>query len=189
MKRYLALMTAATLALSACGDKPAPAPETSPVPAEASAPAASEVAPAAEVSAATSSTPAAATSDCSVVVSSNDAMQFNTKEIAVKSSCQQFTITLKHTGKAPAAAMGHNIVISKTADKDGVVSDGSSASQTNYVKPNDERVIAATKIIGGGEETSVTLNPAKLAKGEAYDFYCTFPGHSSLMNGKVTLVD
>ena len=66
--------------------------------------------------------------------------------------------------------------------------DGAGAAATDYVKADDARVVAHTKLVGGGEEASLTLDPAKLAGGE-YKFACTFPGHGALMNGKVTLVD
>ncbi len=49
-------------------------------------------------------------------------------------------------------------------------------------------VVAHTKLIGGGEESSLTLDPANLFDGD-YKFACTFLGHGALMNGKVTLVD
>ena len=85
---------------------------------------------------------------------------------------------------APAEA----IVIGKAEDMDGIFKDGAGAAATDYVKPDDARVVAHTKLVGGGEESSLTLDPAKLAGGE-YKFACTFPGHGALMNGKVTLVD
>ena len=114
--------------------------------------------------------------------------KFNTKEIQVSKACKEFTITLKHTGTQPKTSMGHNIVIGKAEDMDGIFKDGVGAADTDYVKPDDARVVAHTKLIGGGEESSLTLDPAKLADGE-YKFACTFPGHGALMNGKVTLVD
>src|SRR3546814_5584387 len=42
---------------------------------------------------------------CETTVESNDAMQFNTKEIVVDASCKQFTVHLKHVGKMAKAAM------------------------------------------------------------------------------------
>lgn len=198
MKTYLGLIAAVALTLTACGggeSKPAestpPAPST---PAVASVPATPEPASAATsepvvASAVETSTPAAA-GECSAIINSNDAMQFDVKEIAIKSSCQQYTITLKHTGQMKKEAMGHNIVISKAADKDAVVSDGVKANvESGYVKPNDERIVAQTNLIGGGEETSVTFDVAKLAKGEAYEYFCTFPGHATQMSGKITIVE
>ena len=72
----------------------------------------------------------------------------------------------------------------------GVNNDGVGAGPDNdYVKPGDERVIAHTKIIGGGEESSVTFPVAKLAAGTNYKFFCSFPGHAGVMNGVVKLAD
>ena len=192
MKAYLALISAAVIGLAACSQeaaKPSEAPAASAAseaaPAETTAPA--DAAPASEAAPAdTAAAPAAG--NCATTVEANDAMQFNTKEIQVSKACKEFTITLKHTGTQPKASMGHNIVIGKTEDMDGIFKDGVGAADTDYVKPDDARVVAHTKLIGGGEESSLTLDPAKLADGE-YKFACTFPGHGALMNGKVTLVD
>ena len=57
----------------------------------------------------------------------------------------------------------------------------------HYIKPEDERVIAFTNIIGGGEKTSVTFSVDKLKAGEDYTFFCSFPGHIALMKGTVSL--
>ena len=194
MKAYLALISAAVIGLSACSQEASK-------PAEASAPtasAASEAAPApaestppadAPASEAASTAAAPAAGNCATTVESNDNMQFNTKEIQVSKACKEFTITLKHTGTQPKSGMGHNIVISKAEDMDGVLKDGATAgADADYVKAGDARIVGHTKLIGGGEETSVTVDPAKLADG-SYKFYCSFPGHGALMNGTVTLVD
>lgn len=95
--------------------------------------------------------------NCAATVESNDNMQFNTKDIQVSKACKEFTITLKHTGTQPKASMGHNLVIAKAEDMDGVFKDGVGAADTDYVKPDDARVVAHTKLIGGGEESSLTL--------------------------------
>ena len=200
MKAYLALISAAVIGLAACSQeaaKPAEAPAASEAaPAETTAPAdaapaettaPADAAPASEAAPADAAA-APAAGNCATTVEANDAMQFNTKEIQVSKACKEFTITLKHTGTQPKTSMGHNIVIGKAEDMDGIFKDGVGAADTDYVKPDDARVVAHTKLIGGGEESSLTLDPAKLADGE-YKFACTFPGHGALMNGKVTLVD
>src|SRR5690606_22471660 len=106
---------------------------------------------------------------CDVTVEGNDAMQFNTKEIVVDRSCDEFTVNLVHTGKLPKAAMGHNVVITKAADKQAVATDATSAGPANdYIKPNDERVIAHTDLIGGGEKTSVSFKTDELEAGGDY---------------------
>ena len=161
------------------------------------APAASEAAPTTAEPAAASAAPAAteaaapaASGDCATEIVSDDAMKYEPKEITIKSSCKQYSITLKHAGKMPKSAMGHNIVIAKEADKDGVLADGATAGESNnYVKAGDERVVAHTKLIGGGETDTVTFDTSKLAKGEAYEFFCSFPGHYAMMNGKIKLAD
>lgn len=183
MKTYLALIATA-LTLSACGgSESAPASNTQTTPSTTvSAPAASS-APVAALSA------DALPAECKVDVVSDDAMKFDTKEISIKSSCTDFAITLKHIGKMPKAAMGHNIVITAAADKAAVVADGVEAKLDNdYLKPNDSRVIAATKLIGGGESDTVVFKADKLKNGE-FEFFCSFPGHSSIMSGKIKWLD
>jgi azurin len=121
---------------------------------------------------------------CKLEISGNDAMQFDKKELAVAADCTQVELTLKHPGKLPAQAMGHNWVLAKTADVAGISSDGIGAGFANdHIKKGDARVIAHTKIIGGGQSTSVTFPTSVLKKGEAYTFFCTFPGHSAIMKG------
>ena len=128
--------------------------------------------------------------ECAVDVESTDQMTFNTQAISVSKSCKSFTVNLKHTGSLPKTAMGHNWVLSKTADMPGVATDGISAGpDASYLKAGDERVIAHTDLIGGGESTSVTFDVSKLAAGEDYSFFCSFPGHYSLMKGSLALVD
>lgn len=212
MKMYLSLIAAAALSLSACDSKPAAPATSTTVAASEAATAASEASTAASEAATAASEAATAASetataaseaataektaeaapaaggDCKATIDSDDAMKYDPKEITVPSSCKQFSITLKHNGKMPAAAMGHNVVIAKTADKDGVLADGAAAKiENNFVKPNDERVVAHTKLIGGGQEDTLTFDVSKLAAGEAYEYFCSFPGHYAMMNGKLTV--
>ncbi|HYG44061.1 MAG TPA: azurin [Bordetella sp.] len=121
---------------------------------------------------------------CETTVESNDAMQFNTKEIVVDASCKQFTVHLKHVGKMAKAAMGHNWVLTKETDMQPVATDGMTAGLANdYVKAGDSRVVAHTKLIGGGESDSVTFDTSKLTAGDKYTFFCSFPGHWAIMKG------
>ena len=130
----------------------------------------------------------AAAAECSATVESNDAMQVNTKALTVPKSCKTFTVTLKHVGQLPVTAMGHNFVLGKTADIAGITADGMKAgAAANYVKAGDARVVAASKLIGGGGSTTVAIPVGKLKAGEAYTYVCTFPGHSSIMRGTLTV--
>ncbi|HEY8508007.1 MAG TPA: azurin [Steroidobacteraceae bacterium] len=122
---------------------------------------------------------------CKLEIAGNDMMQYDKKELKVAADCTTVELTLKHTGKLPAQAMGHNWVLVKTADLNAVANAGMAAGLKNdHVPPGDKRVIAHTKVIGGGETTSVTFPTSLLKKGEDYSFVCTFPGHSALMKGK-----
>ncbi len=127
---------------------------------------------------------------CSVDVESNDAMQFNLKEITVSKACQEFTVNLKHVGKLAKNVMGHNLVVTKASDLSGVATEGMAAGvDKDYLKPADTRVIAATKMIGGGESASTKFSTANLSKTESYSFFCSFPGHFSIMKGTLKVTD
>ncbi|MFJ7566045.1 azurin [Herminiimonas sp. NPDC097707] len=126
--------------------------------------------------------------DCSTEIEGNDAMQYNKASISVPQSCKQFTVKLKHSGKLPKTAMGHNWVLSKTADVQGIDTDGMAAGAAkNYVKAGDARVIAHTKVVGGGESDAVTFQTSKLKAGESYTYFCSFPGHAGIMKGSLQL--
>ena len=187
----LSLGLALGLGLSACGGEQAAAPSNT-----ASSPATvagnentASASPAAASSApsATASAPAAASGECSFELSGNDAMQFSSKEIAIPASCQQFTINFKHAGSMPKASMGHNVVIAKPSDLNGVIKDGMKAGPAaDYAKAGDERVLAKTKLLGGGESDSLTLDVAAI-KAAPYSFVCTFPGHTGSMRGSIVI--
>lgn len=133
-------------------------------------------------------TPVLAAAQCSVDIEANDAMQFNKKSIDVGKSCKQFTVNLKHVGKMPKTAMGHNWVLTAKADEQAVISDGSKAGPAaDYIKAGDARVIAHTKLIGGGESATATIPVAKLKAGTDYAFFCSFPGHAAMMKGTLKL--
>ena len=121
---------------------------------------------------------------CKVDIAGTDQMQYDKKEIAVAADCTEVEVTLKHVGKLPAQAMGHNWVLTKTADLSAVASEGMGAGLANdYLKKADARVIAHTKVVGGGQSATVKFATSALKKGEAYSFFCSFPGHSTMMKG------
>lgn len=130
---------------------------------------------------------AAADKVCKLEISGNDLMQFDKKELKADADCTSIEVTLHHTGKLPAASMGHNWVLTNTADVNGVSNDGLGAGlAAQYVKAGDKRVIAHTKVVGGGQSDTVKFPVSALKKGGDYTFICTFPGHSALMKGKFT---
>ena len=140
---------------------------------------------------------AQAAPNCTVKLKGNDAMQFDLKTATVSASCPKITIELAHTGKLAANVMGHNVVVSQTADvagvtaagiMDGIARDAIKAGVGNhYVPKGDAKVIAATPVIGGGASTKASFPGSKLKAGGDYSFYCSFPGHSSMMKGKLVV--
>ncbi len=129
-----------------------------------------------------------AAGNCTVSLKGDDAMKFDLREATVSASCATITVELAHTGKMPVAAMGHNVVISTTADMAAVARDGVKAGvASNYVPKGDARVVAATSLIGGGATTRITFPGRKLTAGTDYSFFCSFPGHSALMKGKLVV--
>ncbi|WP_368411084.1 azurin [Gilvimarinus sp. 2_MG-2023] len=130
----------------------------------------------------------AGAAECEVTVDSTDQMRFDTEAISIPSSCESFTVNLTHSGNLPKNAMGHNWVLTEKDNIQGVVQDGMSAGLENqYVKPGDERVLAHTDVIGGGESTSVTFKVDELDAAKEYSFICSFPGHYALMQGSVAV--
>lgn len=126
--------------------------------------------------------------ECKATVEANDAMQYNIKSIVVPKTCAQFTVTLKHVGKMAKTVMGHNFVLGRTADQSAINADGMKAgAAANYVRPNDPRVLAHTRLIGGGESATVVIPVKKLKAGESYTYFCSFPGHAAIMKGTLKL--
>ena len=130
-----------------------------------------------------------AADNCSVNLEGNDAMKYNLTNIDVPRSCANFTINLKHAGKMAKNVMGHNVVVAKTSDVAGIDSDGMRAGlAADYLKAGDTRIIGHSKVVGGGESTTVAIPVARLvAAGAPLSFFCSFPGHAAMMKGTVTL--
>lgn len=131
---------------------------------------------------------AQAAPNCSLKLQGNDSMQFDLKSATVSAACKTISIELSHTGKLPVQAMGHNVVISLTADMAAINAAGMKAgAATAYVPKGDARVLAATSLIGGGQSTKASFPGSRLKPGGDYSFYCSFPGHAALMKGKLVV--
>ena len=112
----------------------------------------------------------------------NDMMQYSTKELKVKAGAE-VTLTLRHIGKMDLKVMGHNFVLLKPGIEIPVFSlEAANAGESKNWIPNDGKdVIAHTKMVGGGQSTSITFTAPPAG---TYDFICSFPGHSGVMKGK-----
>ena len=134
-----------------------------------------------------SSLAAFAQEEVKLEITANDMMQYDKKEFTVTTG-QKVTITLKHIGKLPKVAMGHNIVILKPGTAGPAFAmKGMAAAASGYV-PQDEDskklIVAHSDTIGGGETTTFTFTAGEPG---AYPYLCTFPGHFALMNGVMTV--
>lgn len=114
-----------------------------------------------------------------IVINSNDQMKFDLSEIRVKAG-EKIKLTLNHKGKFKKDVMGHNFVLLNAGtDVAKFATAAMSAKATEYIPAKG--ALAHTKLIGGGESTTIEFTAPK--KG-TYDFICSFPGHYSIMKGK-----
>lgn len=131
---------------------------------------------------------ASAAPNCTLKLKGDDRMQFDLKTATVSASCATINIELVHAGKLPVTAMGHNVVISATPDVGAISTAGMKAGAgAGYVPKGDARVIAATTMVGGGGKTAAKFAGSKLKAGGDYTFFCSFPGHSGIMKGKLVV--
>ncbi len=115
-----------------------------------------------------------------LVINSDDAMKYDRNELRAQAGAK-VELTLNHTGEMTKQVMGHNLVILKKGTDIATFAQKAMAAAGNDYIPEGEEVIVHTKLIGGGESTTITFDAP--AKG-TYDFICTFPGHYALMQGK-----
>jgi azurin len=126
---------------------------------------------------------------CSFDIEVGDALKYSVTAIEASSDCESVTINLKHTGTLPAVAMGHNWVLTSSSDFQSVAKAGVGAGLPgNYLPADDPRIIASTKIIGGGESASVTFSLEGMDAAGDYTFFCSFPGHWGIMKGPFKIV-
>ena len=121
-------------------------------------------------------------SKVNLALAGNDLMKFDKTELKVKAG-QEVTLTLRHQGKGDIKIMGHNFVLlNQGVGIPAFAAKAAAAGQKeDWIPEEGKDVIAHTKMIGGGQTTTVTF-PAPAAG--TYDFICSFPGHSGLMKGK-----
>ena len=126
---------------------------------------------------------------CFLEMSSSDLLKFNKRTLTIDSTCSKFTIHLKHEGEMAVKTFGHNVVIVETKNFDKVKSkiDMKLGEESGYL-PDMPEIIAKTAIIGGGSDTSVTIDATNLSKDSEYMFFCSFPGHYGAMQGPVKVI-
>jgi len=118
------------------------------------------------------------------------------KEIVANKACSKFTIKLRYKGNYPSSAMGHNIVLTKTKDIQAVSTSAIKRGPTKGYLPtaNDPRVLASSKkLLGGGpgdyKQEDIVVELKKLKKNDKLSFWCSFPGHISIMKGVFKVIE
>lgn len=125
---------------------------------------------------------------CNATIHADDRIRWDTPEIKIdKTTCQVFSITLIHDGHLDKSVMGHDLVLTKESDKDELVKELIFKKEDDYLS-DDPRIIAHTKLIGGGQMATVELDVSKLQEGETYSYFCSYPEHAGLMMGKLTVI-
>src|SRR5690606_27203263 len=119
----------------------------------------------------------------SLETSGNDAMQYDKKEL--RSTEGSFiSLTLQHISSMSKYVMGHHhINLKEGVDMQAFATADMSEKDNDYFPASmSSDVIAHTKMIGGGESTTITFQAPP--KG-TYTFFCSFPGHYAMMQGQL----
>lgn len=116
-----------------------------------------------------------------ITLRGDDQMRFDKKEIRVREG-QTVRLTFEHVGKMARNVMGHNFVLlAPGTDINQFGQEAVKAADNDYIPQNANQVIAHTKMLGGGESTTIEFVAPKAG---TYDFICSFPGHYAIMRGK-----
>ena len=120
-----------------------------------------------------------------LALTGNDMMQYDKKELMAKAG-EKITLTLRHVGQLEKRVMGHNFVLLKAGTNiTGFANEAASAGEAADWIPNDgAQVIAHTKMLGGGQTDVITFEAPEPG---TYDYICSFPGHSGMMRGTLTV--
>jgi azurin len=123
-----------------------------------------------------------------ITLNADDTIKFDVAEIRVKRG-ERLSVTLINKGTMPKLSMGHNwVLLTSGTDPLAFVTVAAESPTTDYLPPARKAdVIAATKLLGPGEQATVTFN-APAAPGR-YDYLCSFPGHFQVGMRGVLIVE
>ena len=119
--------------------------------------------------------------DFKVILNSFDNMIYDKNKIEVNSG-KNIILTLNHKGKVSKEFMGHNFVLlNKGVNVDEYAKKAVLAKSNDYI-PNSDEAIAYTKMLGGGESTTISFLAPEAG---IYTYICSFPGHYMMMRGEL----
>jgi len=79
-------------------------------------------------------------------------------------------------GKQEAHVLGHDWVLARSSDVSALANAGMAAGfEHGYLPAGDHRIIAATRIVGGGQTATISFSTAGLEPGGDYSFFCSYP--------------
>ena len=121
-----------------------------------------------------------------VAIRTDDRMKFDLNKIVVKAG-QKVKLTLTHAGRLGKRIMGHNVVfLKKGTNVRRFASKAAGSKGNDFIPVGATSVIAHTKMIGGGETTTIEFTAPEVG---VYDYICSFPAHYALMKGKLVVVE
>ena len=123
----------------------------------------------------------------SITITGNDRMQFDPTEFVVEAGTE-ITVTFRNIGSMPKETMGHNLAfLDGTVDPIAFANAALRYADNEFIPSQyEDRVIAATKVLGPGEEEVLVFTAPEEA-GE-YPFVCSFTGHTQAgMRGIMTV--
>jgi Azurin len=112
-------------------------------------------------------------------------MRYSINNIKVEKG-QEVEITLSNVAPESASAMQHNFVVVDPDNARSVAQAGMKNEENNYLPEDQSNILANTKILKPGEETTVTFTMDETG---TYEFICTYPGHYPTMKGQIEVVE
>lgn len=126
-----------------------------------------------------------AASGTKLALTGNDMMQYDKRELLAKAG-EKITLTLRHVGQLEKRVMGHNFVLLKPGTNiTGFANEAASAGEAaDWIPDDGAQVIVHTKMLGGGQTDVISFDAPEPG---TYDYICSFPGHSGMMRGTLTI--
>lgn len=116
-----------------------------------------------------------------IQLEASDNMKFNKELFRIKTG-EEVQLTLKNVGELPVESMGHNAVV-LLPGTDVAAFGGEAAKAADHIPATfTSSILAHTKLLGPGEEDTITFTADKPG---VYEFVCSFPGHWGTMRGKI----
>ncbi|MGV8880465.1 MAG: plastocyanin/azurin family copper-binding protein [Sphingobacteriaceae bacterium] len=116
-------------------------------------------------------------------ITGNDQMKFSANLFKVKAG-ETVTLNFKNIGTQPKKFMAHNVVIlNQGADENAFAEAALAAKDNDYIPASlSSEIVKHTKLLGPGESDKITFT---LTDKGAYHFFCSFPGHHTIMTGNI----